>query len=83
MNALIKAVSIIILVGLLFMVSDNVSMFLRESLDEYDDFIGDEIILNKDTLMIINYSFILSNFTLEDGRVIKYSLLDKKEIIKH
>lgn len=39
--------------------------------------IGNSIVLKNDTLMIIDYSFINSNYTLDDGRTISVELVDK------
>ena len=41
--------------------------------------VGQKLILQKDTLMIIDYSVFNSNYTLEDGRKISFDLADKLE----
>jgi len=43
----------------------------------YKDKVGEKIVLNKDTLTIIDYSMLNSNFTLENGTEISKELVDK------
>ncbi len=54
---------------------------LIKEVEKYETRVGDLIILKNDTLMIIDYSFMESNFTLEDGRKISIDLLDKLECV--
>lgn len=44
--------------------------------DRYTTRVGEKVVLSGDTLMIIDYSFVNSNFTLEDGRKISIEILD-------
>ena len=45
---------------------------------------GEKVILKDDTLMIIDYSLVESNFTLEDGRKISIELLNRCVLVnKH
>lgn len=55
---------------------------LESTLNEYEEKIGDKVVLNKDTLMIVDYSYINGTFTLENGQEINYKLLDNIEYIK-
>jgi len=54
---------------------------LTEQIDRetkvYKDKVGEKIVLNKDTLTIIDYSMLNSNFTLENGTEISKELVDK------
>lgn len=45
--------------------------------NNYKSKVGNKVILNNDTLMIIDYSFMNGNFTLENGTRIDYSLVEK------
>lgn len=63
---------------ILFSLSMNkCSTSFETELNKYETRVGDKVILKGDTLMIIDYSFVESNFTLEDGRKISIELLDK------
>ena len=47
---------------------------------KYKNEIGTEIVLEKDTLMIIDYSFVNSNFILSNGQTINIELIDKLKL---
>lgn len=73
-------IAVLFFVGMivLFSISANkCSTSFEKELNKYETRVGDKVILKGDTLMIIDYSFIESNFTLEDGRKISIELLDK------
>jgi hypothetical protein len=44
--------------------------------------IGSKIIIEKDTLLIIDYSIINNSYTLSNGKIINNNLLKKSIIIK-
>ena len=71
------AVLFVGLVLLLAMYANKCSESLETELNKYETRVGDKVVLKGDTLMIIDYSFVESNFTLEDGRKISIELLDK------
>jgi len=72
------AVLLFVGVIILFSLSMNkCSTSFETELNKYETRVGDKVILKGDTLMIIDYSFVESNFTLEDGRKISIELLDK------
>ena len=70
------AVLFVVWVLLLVMYANTCSSSLETELNKYETRVGDKVILKGDTLMIIDYSFMESNFTLEDGRKISIELLD-------
>lgn len=55
---------------------------IRSNIDENKNFIGEKILLNKDTFLIIDYSIINSNYTLDDGKTINIELAKKLKIDK-
>lgn len=50
--------------------------------EKYEERIGDRVILDGDTLRIINYRFMGDEFILEDGRSIHMKLIEKLEVVK-
>jgi len=55
---------------------------LDKKTDEYKEKVGERIVLNKDTLTIIDYSFINENFKLSNGQEISFELVKKLKTIK-
>jgi hypothetical protein len=43
--------------------------------------IGNRIVINKDTLMIVDYSLINKTYTLETGVKVNFNLVNEKNII--
>lgn len=56
---------------------------IENSINEIETKIGQKIILQKDTLMIIDYSFFNSNYILEDGREVSFTFAEKAELVSH
>ena len=50
-------------------------------LDDYRSKIGKSVIINQDTIMIIDYSVIRQNYILEDNREISIHLIDKVKVL--
>ena len=55
---------------------------LNKKTDTYKEKVGERIVLNKDTLTIIDYSFTNENFKLSNGQEISFELVKKLKIIK-
>jgi hypothetical protein len=55
---------------------------LNKKTDTYKEKAGERIVLNKDTLTIIDYSFTNENFKLSNGQEISFELVKKLKIIK-
>jgi len=49
---------------------------------KYKDKIGTKIILNKDTLLILDYSLLNENFKLSNGQTVSFELVNKLPVIK-
>ncbi len=78
MKTLFEVLFFVGVITILFSISMNkCSTSFETELNKYETRVGDKVILKGDTLMIIDYSFVESNFTLEDGRKISIELLDK------
>lgn len=76
--------AVLFFVGVIILFSfsmNKCSTSFETELNKYETRVGDKVILKGDTLMIIDYSFVESNFTLEDGRKISIELLDKSVCI--
>jgi hypothetical protein len=52
--------------------------FFKE-VNKLESRIGTKVIINKDTLLIIDCSILNNSYTLEDGREISYKLIEKLE----
>ena len=76
-TGIFRVVLFVGLVLLLTMYANKCSSSLETELNKYETRVGDKVILKGDTLMIIDYSFMESNFTLEDGRKVSIELLDR------
>ena len=51
-----------------------------DSINEIEELVGREVVLKGDTLEIVDFSFINSTCTLDDGRVISSKYAEKKLI---
>jgi hypothetical protein len=49
---------------------------------KYKERVGTKIVLNKDTLLILDYSMLNDNFKLSNGQEISIELVKKMPIIK-
>jgi len=81
----IKSVGVVILGFLIIVLAVLVQMIEKDfekAEKSFTNKIGQHVVLGKDTLMIIDYSLLQSNFVLEDGRVISKKLAEDHLIIK-
>ena len=69
----------VVFVVLVVWLSKTVGDQITNEVDKIETKVGQKLILQKDTLMIIDYSVFNSNYTLEDGRQISFDLADKLE----
>ena len=85
MKIIVSLISFLFLTVIIVVVLIGMKTCEREllsNIEKYDELIGSQIILNKDTLMIIDYSFMKSNLILEDGRTININLVNKLEVLE-
>jgi hypothetical protein len=63
----------------IFILNITVGNEIKDEINKIENSVGQKIVLQKDTLLIIDYSILNSNYTLEDGRQINFSLANKLE----
>ena len=56
---------------------DKASDSIGSEIDKMKENVGQKVIMQNDTLMIIDYSILNDNYTLEDGRTISSDLVGK------
>jgi hypothetical protein len=61
---------------------DKASNSIGGEIDKMKENVGQKVIIKNDTLMIIDYSLLNDNYTLEDGRTISSDLVSKLERVK-
>jgi hypothetical protein len=55
---------------------------INKEIDKSKEMVGKKVILEKDTLLILDYSLINSNYKLSDGREISFEFARKLKTIK-
>ena len=73
-------ISTIIVLGYLLL--RNIGNEFQDLENKFKTEIGKEIILHKDTLIILDYSLINETFTLNNGTKMSYELLTKCKIVE-
>lgn len=61
---------------LTYLLNNNINKLIKIE-NEYKKQIGKTYVLDKDTLIIVDYSILDENFTLSDGRKVNYILIEK------
>jgi len=80
---IIAGISVItVIIGSIFIFHSIITEIDKTS-KEMQDKIGSKIILNNDTLMIINYSILNDAYILENNTEISTTLIDKIGIIEN
>jgi len=79
-KAFIVVAVLLIIAGIIIQVNINRVEKLIES--EYEQYIGDTIVFNKDTLEIVNYEILSDSFVLSDGSKIS-TAYGKLKLLKH
>ncbi len=93
MNANLKVLGVIIFLVIvitgsyfLHQANEKITKNNKKQLEEYTDgvesILGSKVIIDKDTLTIIDYSIFSQNYTLSNGSKISFKLIEKLEIIK-
>ena len=84
MKALLDFIGIFIL-GAILMFALNIGKIRDQAFDSMDQFekqVGKQLVIQNDTFLIIDYSWVHSTFTLSDGRIISYKLVNDSTLIK-
>ena len=79
MKTLLSLLFFIGIVYLFFYLLGDCSSDLISEIDKFQEAVGDTVVLQGDTLMIIDCSILNDSYTLEDGRTISYELVNKLE----
>ena len=81
--------ALLLLVGLLTLLiilvdgcNDNLNDFAQKTDSVKTTYIGNEVIIKDDTLLIINASSFGTEYTLEDNRIISEKLLETLTLLK-
>lgn len=76
--------SMLVVLGLVVMFSlcvnalfDSMKDGVNDISDKYKAHLGDKVVINKDTLIIIDYSLIESNYKLSNGSEVSFDYVDK------
>jgi len=79
-----KKIILITLVTILLMVIcvTHFTNLLKSEVGKIESKVGTKLILEKDTVMIIDYSFLKNNYTLSNGREISFELVDKLPVVE-
>ena len=75
---IIRIIQVIILILVFVAFHFSVNMFLKFD-QVIKDHVGDRLIINKDTLIIMDYSILNETYTLSDKNKISFELLDHIE----
>jgi hypothetical protein len=78
---LITVLFILIAATASIIITKYMSKIIETEKEKYESKIGKRIVLNKDTLMITNYSLISSSFKLENGAEVSCKLVEQLECI--
>lgn len=62
---------------LMFMTSNSLENIYKREKSKIEANIGEKVVIEKDTLLIVDYSFLESNYTLSDGRKVSFELIKK------
>jgi len=81
--SLLSFIAFIIIIYLLFfIISGDLEKRYKTAKKEYTDLVGEKVIVNKDTLLITDYSMIFNKFYLNNGSEISKEYAIKKVIKK-
>ena len=70
------------LIGILLLITIAISIpkyFIDKEIDSMKSHIGDTVIIQKDTSVIIDYSYILNQYTLSNGKNVAKELVEKSK----
>ena len=76
-------IMILLIIGGITILTNFVANKFDEKNKSLKEFVGGQIILKSDTLLVIDYSFINNTITLEDNREISGDFAKKLETLKN
>ncbi len=68
-------VSLLFLIVVYIWIFGGIKSDIRKEKEKYKVFIGQKFVLEKDTLIIVDYSMIQQNFTLSNGEEVNENLV--------
>lgn len=80
--SVILMILVILLVFSLKYLAKNVGKNFQEEKNKVENKLGQRLVLERDTLTIIDYSLINQNYTLSNGKQISFELVDSLKMIK-
>jgi len=76
---------ILITLGMIFLMAICVTLLtnsLKSEVGKIESKVGTKLILEKDTVMIIDYSLLKNSYTLSNGKEISFELVDKLPVVE-
>ena len=79
-----SSINLIEILGLLFifLVGWGMADVIKNEIKKYESNLGKKVILEKDTLKVIDYSIIHQNYILSNDKKISFALIDSLEVVK-
>lgn len=76
---------ILITLGMIFLMAICATLLtnsLKSEVGKIESKVGTKLILEKDTVMIIDYSLLKNSYTLSNGKEISFELVDKLPVVE-
>ena len=76
---------ILIALGMIFLMAICATLLtnsLKSEVGKIESKVGTKLILEKDTVMIIDYSLLKNSYTLSNGKEISFELVDKLPVVE-
>ena len=76
---------ILITLGMIFLMAICATLLtnsLKSEVGKIKSKVGTKLILEKDTVMIIDYSLLKNSYTLSNGKEISFELVDKLPVVE-
>ena len=78
MKDVLKMIGFVVLLGIIpFLIVDTIHGSLDNLNSKMTKYIGSKIVIERDTLLIIDYSVLQNNYTLSNGTTISFELAEK------
>jgi hypothetical protein len=78
-HLLILGGGIVVMALVLQFLLHSVTTTMKGEQERYKHFIGKTVILENDTLQVVDYSTLQETFTLSNGRVVAFSFVEKSK----
>lgn len=81
-DGLILAVVVLLIWGGISLIRPDIEE-IKKSRDKYRELIGEKIVIRKDTLELLNYNFIMKEYTLSNGVKVDREHKGIRELLKN